>query len=89
MFGPIVNPDKYLLRVHHRVTAVGLTPLPEKVSAIQNFPQPWNVGKLMRLNGMVNFYCCFMPLTSLIMTPLFATVAGKKGMELVKWDKLT
>ena len=93
--GLIVNPDKCILGVEeleflgHRVTAAGLSPLQEKVAAVQSFPQPQTVGELMRFNGMVNFYNRFMPHASLIMTPLFAAVAGKKGKEPVEWDKPT
>ena len=92
-FGLIVNPDKCLFAVDqldflgYQVTAAGLAPLTEKVSAVQNFPQPKTVGDLMRFNGMVNFYNRFVPHASLLMSPLFAAVAGKKGKDLVVWDK--
>ena len=72
----------------HKVTAAGLSPLPEKVAAVQSFP-PQTVSELMRFNGMINFYNRFMPHASLIMKPLFAAVAGKKGKDPVEWDTLT
>ena len=93
--GLIVNPDKCVLGVSeleflgHRVTAAGLEPLPEKVDAVQAFPLPQTAGELMRFNGMINFYNRFMPHVSLIMKPLFAAVAGKKGKDLVEWDPQT
>ena len=93
--GLIVNPDKCVLGVSeleflgHKVTAAGLSPLPEKVAAVQSFPQPQTVGELMRFNGMINFYNRFIPHASLIMKPLFAAVAGKKGKDPVEWDKPT
>ena len=91
----IVNPDKCVLGVEeleflgHQVTAAGLSPLHEKVAAVQSFPQPQTVGELMRFNGLVNFYNRFMPHALLIMTPLFAAVAGKKSNDPVEWDAPT
>ena len=37
---------------------------------------------------MVNFYNHFIPHASLVMAPLFAAVAGKKGKESISWDTL-
>ena len=43
----------------------------------------------MRFKGMVNFHNRFMPHASLIMTPLFAAVAGKKSKDPVECHALT
>ena len=72
-----------------KVTAAGLSPLHDEVSAVQAFQQLQTVGELMRFNGMVNFYNPFIPHKSLIMAWHFPAVAGKKGKEPISWDTLT
>jgi hypothetical protein len=32
---------------------------PAKVSAVMDWPAPWNVTKLQWFIGFANFYCCF------------------------------
>ena len=56
-----INPDKGVFRVTeveflgHRVTQEGISPLPERVYAIRQFPMPESVPDIRRFNGMVNF----------------------------------
>ncbi|GBM03086.1 Transposon Ty3-G Gag-Pol polyprotein [Araneus ventricosus] len=43
------------------VTSVGITPLPEKVSAITDFLEPSTVKELCRFLALINFYRRFVP----------------------------
>ncbi len=61
----------------HRITAAGCTPLPDKVVAIAQFPQPTSIKKLQEFVGMVNFYRRFIPSAARIMIPLFEALKGK------------
>ncbi|XP_071042555.1 uncharacterized protein [Parasteatoda tepidariorum] len=45
----------------HSVTEKGITPLPDKVSAIANFPQPVTIRELRRFLAVLNFYRRFIP----------------------------
>jgi hypothetical protein len=45
----------------YRVTAHGIRPLDDKVSAVRNFPQPSTLRGLCEFLGMVNFYHRFIP----------------------------
>ena len=48
----------------------GIIPVPEKVTARRNFPQPTSLRQLRRFLGLVNYYCRFIPGRSRILTPL-------------------
>ena len=61
----------------HRITAHGVSPLPNKVEAICQFKQPVTVKGLQEFVGMVNFYRRFIPATAKIMQPLFTALTGK------------
>ena len=54
----------------HMIDEQGITPVPEKVRAIQNFPQPTSLRQLRRFLGLVNYYRRFIPGCSRILTPL-------------------
>ena len=53
----------------HMIDEQGITPVPEKVTAIQNFPQPSSLRQLQRFLGLINYYCRFIPGCSRILTP--------------------
>jgi hypothetical protein len=40
----------------HRVAASGVSPLPERVAAIRQFPRPKNIRDLQAFLGLFNFY---------------------------------
>ncbi len=61
----------------HRITAKGVSPLPDKVEAIHQFQQPVTVKGLQEFVGMINFYRRFISAAAEIMQPLFAALAGK------------
>ncbi len=60
--GLVINAEKCIFGVPsidflgHRVDAAGVTPLPQYVSAVVDFPQPSTVKELQAFLGMLNFY---------------------------------
>jgi hypothetical protein len=54
----------------HKVSAEGISPLPQHVSAIQDFPKPSSVQQFQRFRGMVNFYKRFLPGIAAVLKPL-------------------
>jgi hypothetical protein len=40
----------------HRVSSTGISPLADRVAAIQSFPQPTTIKELQSFLGLVNFY---------------------------------
>ncbi|GFR07318.1 retrovirus-related Pol polyprotein from transposon opus [Trichonephila clavata] len=66
-YGVVLNASKCVLGetsvkfLGHLVTAEGISPLPEKVMAITNFPKPETVKELRRFLAICNFYRRFIP----------------------------
>ena len=58
----------------HRITKLGITPLPYKTASIKEFTRPSTVKGLQEFLGMVNFYHQF---AACIMHPLYQAIAGK------------
>ncbi|GBM27214.1 Transposon Ty3-G Gag-Pol polyprotein, partial [Araneus ventricosus] len=75
-FGLVLNRDKCVFAVEnlsflgHKIDKYGITPLPEKVEAISNFPQPKTVQDLRRFLGMLNFFRRFLPQAAQKQLPL-------------------
>lgn len=84
MYGLVLNLDKCVLGapevnfLGYKVSTEGIRPLPDKVSAIVNFPVPTNTEELARYIGMLNFYHRFMPHIADVLTPLTAQLSGPK-----------
>ena len=61
-YGILINPVKCILGVTklrflgHHVNKDGVSPFPDQVQVIQNFPQPTTLRKLREFLGLVNFY---------------------------------
>ena len=71
----------------HRVNKNGITPLPEKVEAIRNFPQPQSQRQLCQFIGLVNFYHRFVPRCANLMQPLHVLVSpGKSKSQTLTWN---
>ena len=49
----------------YRIDAQGLHPMPEKVKAVMDAPQPTTVTRLKFYLGLVNYYAKFLPNISL------------------------
>ena len=61
----------------HHISRHGITPLPQKVSVITNFPRPSTVKGLQEFIGMINFYHRFVPAAARVMQPLYSALSGK------------
>jgi hypothetical protein len=65
--GFTLNPEKVTLGdadityFGQRLSSKGIMILPERISAIQNYPRPTNLRSLRRFIGMVGFYARFIP----------------------------
>ena len=88
----IINPSKcefgvyHLTFLGHFVTAQGIQPLPDKVEAIQQFPQPNTQRKLREFLGLINFYHQFIPHCADIVRPLHTLLATTKTKQPLAWD---
>ena len=71
------NPDLDFLGPRMNKNCV--TPLPEKVEAIRNFPLPQSQRQLRQFIGLVNFYHRFLPRCANLMQPLHIFVRPGKS----------
>lgn len=60
------------------------TPLPDKVKAINDFPQPTTLRQLRRYLGLVNYYRDFVPKCSQILAPLTDLLRGQ-GKKMLRY----
>ena len=95
MHGIVINPNKCLLGVTelsflgHHIDRQGITPLPEKVEAVRDFPQPQSQRQLRQFIGLVNFYHRFLPHCATLMQPLHALLSSTKPKsQSVTWTDL-
>ena len=91
--GLLINVPKSLFGVSaldflgHHVTSEGICPLPHKVKAMQDFPQPSTHRKLREFLGLINFYHRFIPGCATILKPLNALLTATKGNATLAWDE--
>ena len=87
--GLVINTQKCIFRqatmtfLGHKITANGITPVPEKVKAITEFPEPNDKKALLRFLGMLNFYQRFLPGIAKRLAPL--TEATKSRSKVITW----
>ena len=92
--GVIINPTKCQFGVTqlnflgHIVNSQGICPLPEKVQAIQDFPQPKNQRKLREFLGLINFYHRFIPHCAQLQ-PLHKLLTPKNKQKDIHWTDET
>jgi len=91
-YGVVINPAKCVFGqpevefLGYWVTGEGTRPLPERVKAIQEYPEPRTARDLRRYLGMLNFYRRFLPRAAEILTPLNDFLLGNiKGKARVAW----
>ena len=90
--GLVLNGDKCVLGASevdylgHRVTASGISPISNKVEAINNFPPPETARQLQTYLGMVNFYRRFLPNAASVLRPLTEVLKGGKVGKL-EWSE--
>ena len=81
--GILINPNKCqfatpsLTFLGHHIDCHGISPVPEKVKAVNDFPQPQTQRQLRRFIGLVNFYHRFLPHCAELMQPLHSLLKGK------------
>jgi hypothetical protein len=82
--GLVINAAKCLFRatavdfLGHRVSSTGITPLADRVAAIQSFPQPSTIKELQSFLGLVTFYRRFVPTAAKLLLPLTAALGGSR-----------
>lgn len=89
----VVNPAKCVFGAHeveylgHHISPEGSRPLPDKVTAIANFPKPKTIKDLRRFLGMLNFYRRFVKNAAQTQAPLHHLLKGtdSKGRKPVEW----
>lgn len=80
-YGLTINPVKCVFGVEkleflsHEVTAHGIRPSNERITAIIEYPTPTGVKQIQRFLGMVNYYHRFIPHLASLLAPLHALVA--------------
>ena len=91
--GLVLNGEKCVLGaptveyLGHKVSARGVEPLPAKVAAIRDFPQPKTVKQLQSYLGMVNFYRRFVKDAAGILKPLTDALRGAGGQAAkIQWS---
>ena len=92
-YGVVVNPAKCVLGqqqvtfLGHSVDASGVRPLPERVTAIKNFPLPTTQSQLRRFLGMIAYYHRFIPQAAALLQPLHCLIThrAKKSSAPVQW----
>ena len=86
--GFLINPNKCLFAAHslnflgYHIDCHGISPVPEKVKAINDFPQPQTQRQLRRFIGLVNFYHRFLPHCAELMQPLHSLLKVKAQSHL-------
>ena len=81
--GLVIKYDKCTFGAHeveflgHHLSARGVSPLCDKVSAVRKFPTPTTIKDLQEFIGMVNFYHRFIPHVAATLAPLYEVLKGK------------
>ena len=65
-----------------RISGTDLKPVPEKIEALQNMPEPKDVSELRTLLGSANYYHRLIPNMATVMAPLYNLLKKKN----VKWN---
>lgn len=73
----------------HLINENGFKPLPEKVSAIREFPKPETKKQLRRFLGMSNFYRCFQRGIAATLKPLYDLIKMTPERQKLKWTDET
>ena len=68
--------EKSVTFLGHVISAAGIAPLPDKIQAIVDYPEPTSVKQLRRFDGLVNFYRRFIPNCATLMQPLTDLLRG-------------
>lgn len=95
LYGVVISFQKFQFGVYelsllgHHVHQFGIHPLPERVTAIKDFPKPRIITKLREFLGAVKFYRRFVPHRATILQPLNDFFVGTpKKDALLLWTPL-
>ena len=83
-YGIVINPSKCIFGtasiefLGHQISSHGISPLVQKVQAIQDFPAPSSLRKLREFLGLVNFYRRFIPHCAVLVQPLTDLLSPKR-----------
>uniref|UniRef100_A0A5S6Q1K7 RNA-directed DNA polymerase n=1 Tax=Trichuris muris TaxID=70415 RepID=A0A5S6Q1K7_TRIMR len=86
-YGIKLNPSKCVFQVEQldflgmQISADGVKPLPDKVAAIQQMPEPTNLTQLRRFLGCINFYRRFIPHVASTLAPLERLLSSRFGSK--------
>uniref|UniRef100_A0A5S6QC46 RNA-directed DNA polymerase n=1 Tax=Trichuris muris TaxID=70415 RepID=A0A5S6QC46_TRIMR len=89
--GILVNAGKSTLGVPkvrflgYEVSEEGTRPLPDRITALENFPRPTSARGLRRFLGVINFYRRFLPSAAEYQAPLHSAIANLNGTQPVPW----
>ena len=61
----------------HQVSARGISPLPDRLTALREHPAPKDRASLQRFLGLINYYHRFIPHVAGLLAPLHAQASGK------------
>ena len=91
--GLVVNKEKCVFGcssiefLGHKVSAVGVSPLPDRVAALRRFPRPNTVRELQAFLGLFNFYRRFVPAAAATLKPLTDMLGGAPaGPTRLSWS---
>ena len=62
----------------HMIDSKGIRPLPQKVQAILDFPEPKTLKESQCFAGLINYYHKFIPNAARIMAPIYATIGSRR-----------
>ena len=89
--GLTINPDKCefgrpeITFLGHHISASGIQPLPERVQAVRDFPQPKTVSDLSRYLGLIHYHHRFIPKCADQLHPLHQLTSLKKPSDVITW----
>jgi cleavage and polyadenylation specificity factor subunit 1 len=93
--GLVINLEKCVFGVTsadflgHKMSSLGVCPLPAYVDTVDKFPKPTCIKELQASLGLVNFYRKFLPAIAHTLCHLTDTLKGsKKGTEVVQWSEV-
>ena len=87
----VVNPNKCVFGVSslefpgHLNDSKGISPLPDKIKAIREFPQPQSPSQFRRFIGLVNFYHRFLLHCAELMQSLHSLHSGEDKSQTLVW----
>jgi transposase InsO family protein len=71
----------------HRVTMAGISPLPDRITAIKSIVEPTTKVALQRFLGTLNYYRRFMPGFANKLAPLHGAVGDAGKAKAITWSK--